>query len=205
MPIIKKWDINIFKYYLLQQKVLRTIFESVFITKKFTQCKTLRTFKIGQLQSIFTSISHPYLFTKSLRLTLPSSISQQFFTFFFFFRSTIPTIYTKNIFPTWTIEPIQAALRDQRASESCENWHCFKLFLLPQSMDSDNRAHNHGHLVTQAQKIGVQQVLVSDTEASNRSDKLFNPTSLTPSTYCHYFHTQLLLSQELTFPLKPVA
>ena len=72
-------------------------------------------------------------------------------------------------------------------------------------MDSDNRAHNHGHLVTQAQKIGVQQVLVSDTEASNRSDKLFNPTSLTPSTYCHYFHTQLLLSQELTFPLKPVA
>ena len=85
LPIIKKWDINIFKYYLLQQKVLRTIFESVFITKKFTQCKTLRTFKIGQLQSIFTSISHPYLFTKSLRLTLPSSISQQFFNFFFFF------------------------------------------------------------------------------------------------------------------------
>ena len=68
-------------------------------------------------------------------------------------------------------------------------------------MGSDNRAHNHGPLITQAQKIGVQQVLVSDTGTSNRSDKLFSP----PSTYCHYFDTQLLLSQELTFPLKPFA
>ena len=34
------------KYYLSQQKVLGKILEKVFITKKFTQCKTLRTIKI---------------------------------------------------------------------------------------------------------------------------------------------------------------
>ena len=37
---------DIFKYYLLQQKVLRKIMQKVFITKKFTQCKTLHTLKI---------------------------------------------------------------------------------------------------------------------------------------------------------------
>ena len=35
-----------FKYYLLQQKVLRKILEKVFITKKLTQCKASRTLKI---------------------------------------------------------------------------------------------------------------------------------------------------------------
>ena len=46
---------------------------------------------------------------------------------------------------------------------------------------------------------------VSDVDACNRNDKLFNPFSLIPSTYCHYFHTLLIPSQELTFPWKPVA
>ena len=65
------------------------------------------------LQSSFTSLFHPYLFTKSLLqspLTLPFYITQQFFTSLFL-RTTIPTIYTKNIFPTSNILPIQAASR----------------------------------------------------------------------------------------------
>ena len=60
-------------------------------------------------QSIFTSLFYPYLFTKSSLqspLTFPSSIPQQFFTSFFL-RTTTPTSYTKNIFPTSTILPIQ--------------------------------------------------------------------------------------------------
>ena len=43
-------DKNIFKYYLPQQKVLRKILEKVFITKKFTQCKTSRTLKMDVFQ-----------------------------------------------------------------------------------------------------------------------------------------------------------
>ena len=66
-------------------------------------------------------------------------------------------------------------------------------------MDSDSRDHNHG-LITQAQKIGVLQIVVSDEDACNRNDKLSNPPSLIPSTYCHYFNTQLIPSQQLTFP-----
>ena len=94
---------------------------------------------------IFTFLFHPYLFTKSSLqspLTLPSSKPQQFFTSLFL-RTIILTIYTKNIFPTSTIELIQAASRDQGARESCEDWHCFNLSLLPLSMGSYNRAHNH--------------------------------------------------------------
>ena len=52
-------------------------------------------------QSVFTSLSHPYFFTKSslqFPLSPPSSIPQQFFSFLFL-RTTIPTIYTKKIFP----------------------------------------------------------------------------------------------------------
>ena len=53
--------------------------------------------------------------------------------------------HTNNLhqkyFPS-NILPIQAASRDQGVMEYCENWHCFNLSLLPQSMDSDSRAHS---------------------------------------------------------------
>ena len=76
------------------------------------------------LQSIFISISQPYSFTKlSLQspLTLPSSITQQFFISLFL-RTTVATMYTKNVFPTSVISPIQAALRGQGSRESFEDW-----------------------------------------------------------------------------------
>ena len=75
------------------------------------------------LQSILTSLFHPYLFTKSslqFPLTLPSYITQQFFTSLFL-CTTIPTIYTKNIFPISNILPIQTASRDQGVREYCED------------------------------------------------------------------------------------
>ena len=122
----------------------------------------------------------------------------------YFLRATIPTIYTKNIFPTSSIWPIQAAPRDQGARESCEDWHCFNLSLLPQSKDSDNRAHNHWFLIAQAQKSGVLQVVFADQYAFNWNGKPFSPPSLIPSIYNYYFDTLLISSQELTFPWKPV-
>ena len=77
--------------------------------------------------------------------------------------------------------------------------------LLPQSMDSDNRTHNHWLLIAQAQQIGILQVVVSDEDACNRNGKQSNPHSLIPSTYCHHFHTLLIPSQEHPFSLKSVA
>ena len=41
---------NIFKYYLLQQKVVLKILEKVFITNKFTPCKTSHTLKMDVFQ-----------------------------------------------------------------------------------------------------------------------------------------------------------
>ena len=55
---------------------------------------------VSLLQSIFIPLFCPHLFTKSSlqsSLTFPSSIPQQFCTTSFL-RTTIPTIYTKNIF-----------------------------------------------------------------------------------------------------------
>ena len=55
----------------------------------------------------------------------------------------LPTIYTKNLFPTSAVQLKQAALRDQGARESSENQRCFNPSLLPQKMDSDNMVYNH--------------------------------------------------------------
>ena len=135
------------------------------------------------LPSIFSSIFHPYLLIKSssqFPLTVPSSIPQQFSTSLFL-RTSIATIYTKSIFPTSAIWPTPATSRDQGARESCEDWHRFNLSFLPESMDSDNRAHNHWILIARAEKIGMLQVVVSDEYASNRNGKLSNPPI--PSTH----------------------
>ena len=115
---------------------------------------------VSLLPPIFTSLFHPYLLAKlSLQspLTLPVSIYQRVLTFLFL-RTTVPTISTKHVSPTSDISPIQAAPRDQRAWEPCEDWHWFNLCLLPQGMGNDNRAHNHWFFIAQIQKIGVLQL-----------------------------------------------
>ena len=53
-----------------------------------------------------------------------------------------PNNLQQNIFPTSTISPFQVVSRDQGAGES-EGLHFFDLSILLQSMDSENRAHNH--------------------------------------------------------------
>ena len=67
------------------------------------------------------------------------------------------------------------------------------------SIDSDNRAHNHCFRITQTQKVGVLQVVNPDEDVCNRNGKPSNPLSLIPSTYCHYFHTILIPSEEIAF------
>ena len=73
----------------------------------------------------------------------------------------------------------------------------------------DNRAHNHWFLFCQTHKTGILQVMrmikISDEDDCNRNSKLSNSTYLIPSTYCHYFHTLLIPSQELKFSWEPVA
>ena len=108
-------------------------------------------------QSIFFSLYHPYSFTKSSlqsRLTLPFTIPQQFSPPCFLHR-TIPKIYTKNIFSTSGIYPIQSESKDQGPREYYEDWHIFNLFLLRQSVENDSRVHNRWLLIAQAQKIGI--------------------------------------------------
>ena len=76
------------------------IFRALFV--QTTTHYILHQKSVPLLQSIFTSLFHPYLFTNSylqFPLILPSSIPHHFFTFLFL-RTTIPTIYTKNVFPT---------------------------------------------------------------------------------------------------------
>ena len=124
-----------------------------------------------------------------------SSMPRQFLTSLLL-RITIPTTYTKNIF---LIFLNISASRDQGARqscrkfcrESCEDWHCFNLSLLPQSMDSDTR-------ITNSLLLGLRKLVYTVGVTSN-------PPALISYTYFHYVHTLLIPPKELSFPWKPVA
>ena len=129
-------------------------------TSAYNQRYNLSQETVSLLPPIFTSLFHPYLLTKSSLqspLTLPVSIHQHFFTSLAY---NLPNKLhqNKNVLATSPISPIQAASRDQRARKPCDDWHCFNLSFFPQSIGSDNRAHNHWCFIAQIQKIGVLQV-----------------------------------------------
>ena len=87
---------------------------------------------------------------------------------------------------------MQATSRDEEGRDSCEDQHCFNFSLLSQSMDNNNTA--------QAQKTCVLQVVVSDEDTCDQNGKPSDAPSFILSTYCHYFYTLLIPSQELIFP-----
>ena len=68
----------------------------------------------------------------------------------------------------------------------------FNLSLLPQSMGSDSRVHNHWFLIVQCQKVGALLAVVSDEDVWNWNSKPSNSLFL-------YFHTLLIPWQDLTF------
>ena len=64
--------------------------------------------------------------------------------------------------------------------------------LLTQNVDSENTTHNHLLLITQAQKVDVLRVEVSDKDACSWNSKPSSSSSLIPYTYYHFFHTLLI-------------
>ena len=110
----------------------------------------------------------PYFFTKpflQLPPTLLTSITQQFLHLALFLHSAILTICFKSFLHISAIYPIQVSSRNQWARKPCKNWHCFNFFLLLRSMDRDNSANNCWFPITQSQKIGVLQVVLSEEDA----------------------------------------
>ena len=112
-----------------------------------------------------------------------------------FLRTTIPTFYNKNILPTSAISSIQATSRDQRARESCEEWHCFNLSLFFLKV----WAVITGLAITNSLSLRFRKLVYC------RYNKPSNPPSLIPSTYSHNFHILLIRPQEPTFPCNRVA
>ena len=122
---LSKLDSTVNKNY-LQYKACRILYKMIG-SPSFSQpylCiqQLLQSSKICS-STYFSQLSPPYsTLTKSylqFPLTLHFSIPQQFFTSLFL-RTTILAIYTKNIFPTSTIQPIQAASGDQEAMQPRE-------------------------------------------------------------------------------------
>ena len=98
-------------------------------------------------------------------------------------RTTVPTIYTKNVLATSVISPIQVTSTDQRAREPSEEvWAVITGLTITNSLSLRFRKFIHC-----------------------RCGKPTNPLSLVLSTYCHYFHILLIPPRELIFPYKPVA
>ena len=52
-------------------------------------------------------------------------------------------------------------------------------------------------------RLRIFEVVVSDEVVCNQNHKLSNPPSLLASTYCNYFRTLLIPSQEPTFSWEP--
>ena len=137
----------------------------------------------------------PLYSTLTCSFPIFSSLPRQFLTSLLL-RITIPTTYTKNIF---LIFSYISASRDQGAGEpcrkfcreSCEDWHCFNLSFLPQSMDSDTR-------ITNSLLLGLRKLVYTAAVTSN-------PPALISYTYFHYVHTLLIPPKELSFPWNPVA
>ena len=148
------------------------------------------------LQLIFTSLFHPYLFKlSSLRspLTLPSYITQQFFTSLFL-RTNIPTIYIKNIFPqTFCQFRLRQGTRELWSIVRTDTVLISPFFLKVWTVIA-GLTHN-----TDSLSIRLKKLIYSSC------DKPSNPYPLIPSTYFHYFHIQLIPPQELTFSWKPAA
>ena len=142
------------------------------------------------LQSISTSLFHPYLFIKSSLqspLILLSYITQEFFTSFFL-RKIIPTIYNKNIFPIWNILPIQAASRYQEIMEYCEDWQCLiSPFFLKVWTVIATLTYNHWFFITQTQKIDTLQVWQTIKSSFSHTLNLFSlpPYSTNTTTRTH--------------------
>ena len=135
-------------------------------------------------------------------ITLPSSIAQHFFTSLFL-CTAILTI--SKYFHYLSHLANSGCVKGPIIRKSCEYWHSFNFCLYPQSKDRGHKSHDHWFLIAKAQKIDVLQIFVSDENVCNRNRKPSNPPSPVPSVYCHYLHTLLITSQELTFPNKPVA
>ena len=76
--------------------------------------------------------------------------------------------------------------------ESCEDWHCFDLFLLPRSMGRDSNTHNQQFLISSIQKIGILQVVVSEEDTVIRMTNLpiHSLACLVPITSIFYQHHQ---------------
>ena len=100
----------------------------------------------------------------------------------------------QNIFPSFTISPIWTVSWDQGARESCEDWHFFNstFFLKVWTMIT-------GLTITDSLSLKLRKLEYCSC------GKPSNPPSFIPSTYCHYFQTQVISPQELTFSWKSVA
>ena len=166
-----------------------SLLEPVLLQGKITRS----TATLYSIQSMLNSLENgrcSFIFTSLVVHTTPIISTKNAFLYFSQFSSPYSTLTCSQNHP---YKPTR---------ESSEDWHSFNLSLIPQNVDCDNSAHNHWFLITQVQKIGVLQVAVSDEDASNTNGKPSNPPSLMPSNYCYYFHTLLIPSQELTFPLE---
>ena len=155
------------------------------------------------LQSIFTCLFYPYLFAKSslqFPLTLPSYITQKLFTSFFL-RTTIPTIYTKNILPTSNSLPIQAASSYQEVREYCEDWHCLIFpFFLKMWRVIAGLTLNHWIFIAKTQKIYILQVLQTFQPTFSHTVNLFSLLSFRANT--RYKNSQLMFTTRTHVPLE---
>ena len=102
--------------------------------------------------------------------------------------TTIPTIYTKNVFPVSDVLPIQAASRYQEVREFCEDWNCLiSPFFLKVWTVIAGLTLNHWFFIAQTQKIDILQVWQTIQSTFSHTLNLFSllPYSTNTTTRTH--------------------
>ena len=152
-------------------------------------------------QTLFTFLFHSYLFAKSSLqspLRLPSSITKQLFIS----HQSKPKVLSLPQFPYQQFS--QCRLRQgtrKLGSLVGTNTVLISRFFLKL------RTVITGFKTTDSFSLRLKKLLklvVSDEDASDRNGKPFSPASLISLTYYHYLHSQLIPSQELTFPKENI-
>ena len=124
----------------------------------------------------------PSLLVHKILITIPTNIpfrcNSAIFHLRFFLRTIILAFYSKNIFPTLTISPIQVASRDQgaRSIVRTDTFLISFFFLKVWKVIT-------AFTITDSLSLRLRTLMYS------RCDKPSYPPFLISSTYCYYFQT----------------
>ena len=153
------------------------------------------------LESTFISLFHPYFLTTSSLQSLPTLSSSELHQFFIslFLHTTIPASCTEKIFLTSAIQPLQATSKNKKLWSLVRNGTVLISVFFLKVLEVITRLTINDSLSLRLKKSAYcrQQPLMKIFAIRMAKHPIH--FFLIPPPYCHFSHTLLIPSEELTF------